>query len=116
MAVAHEALPAAVLHGGLADLLPVAPAPVLDVGAGSGRDAAWLADLGHDVVAVEPAAGLRRIAEGQHPSPRIRWLDNRLPALATTARLGLSFDAVLLSAVWMHLAPADRPRALPRRV
>ena len=93
LAAAYEALPAAVVHGGLADRLPAAPALVLDVGAGSGRYAAWLAELGHDVVAVEPAAGLRRIAEGRHPSPQIRWLDDRLPALAATTRLGLSFDA-----------------------
>jgi SAM-dependent methyltransferase len=68
------------------------------------------------VVAIEPAVSLRRIAEERHPSPRIRWLDDRLPAFATTTRLGLSFDAVLLSAVWMHLAPADRPRALRKLV
>jgi protein-L-isoaspartate O-methyltransferase len=35
----------------------------LDVGSGAGRDAAWLASLGYDVVAVEPAAGMR--VEGQ---------------------------------------------------
>lgn len=34
----------------------------LDVGAGSGRDAAWLASWGYEVVAAEPAAGMRREA------------------------------------------------------
>lgn len=48
----------------------------LDVGAGSGRDAAWLASLGYEVVAAEPAAGMRIEAQRRHPDPRIRWLDD----------------------------------------
>jgi hypothetical protein len=63
----------------------------LDVGAGSGRDAAWLDSLEHDVVAVEPAAGMRREGALRHPEARIRWLDDRLPDLTATHRLGLSF-------------------------
>lgn len=38
---------------------PKPDAPALDVGAGSGRDAAWLCDLGYEVVTVEPARGMR---------------------------------------------------------
>jgi SAM-dependent methyltransferase len=48
----YEAIDPAALHGWLPDLLP---ATILDVGAGSGRDAAWLASLGHEVVASEPS-------------------------------------------------------------
>ena len=40
-----------------------------------------------------------------------QWLDDSLPDFQVTQRLGLSFDVILLSAVWMHLPPADRPRA-----
>ncbi len=112
----YEALSPGRLHSWLGGLLPTVPALMLDVGAGTGRDAAWFAGLGHDVVAVEPAAALRLEATRLHPGPRIRWLDDRLPDLATTMRLGLSFDLILLSAVWMHLAPADRPRALRKLV
>jgi protein-L-isoaspartate O-methyltransferase len=44
----------------MADItLPAPPARVLDVGAGSGRDAAWLTSLGLEVVAVEPSVALR---------------------------------------------------------
>ena len=32
----------------------------MDVGAGSGRDAAWLASLGYNVTGVEPAQAMRR--------------------------------------------------------
>ena len=112
----YEALPPERLHRWLDGLLPAVPALVLDVGAGTGRDAAWFAGLGHDVVAVEPAAAMRAEATRLHPGPRIRWLNDRLPDLAATLRLGLAFDLVLLSAVWMHLAPADRPRALRKLV
>ena len=83
----------------------------LDVGAGTGRDAAWLAGLGYEVVAVEPSAGMRRVGATLHPAAGIRWLDDALPGLARTHALGLSFDVVLLSAVWQHVPVADRPRA-----
>jgi protein-L-isoaspartate O-methyltransferase len=42
----YEAADPAALHAWLQDLLPSSPAAVLDVGAGSGRDAAWLAGGG----------------------------------------------------------------------
>jgi SAM-dependent methyltransferase len=83
----------------------------LDVGAGSGRDAAWLASLGFDVVAVEPASGMREAGQRLHSEAQIRWLDDRLPALEATHALGLSFDIILLSAVWQHVAGSDRSRA-----
>ncbi len=83
----------------------------LDVGAGSGRDAAWLANAGYEVVAAEPSAGMRAQGAGRHPESAIRWLDDRLPALDRVHALGLSFDLILVSAVWQHVAPADRQRA-----
>ena len=42
----YESVAAETVHGWLVDLLPAAPALVLDVGAGTGRDAAWLASRG----------------------------------------------------------------------
>lgn len=94
-----------------AAIAPGAGRVALDVGAGSGRDAAWLASLGYDVVAAEPAAGMRAEAARRHPAPSIRWLDDRLPALDAVHALGLSFDLILLSAVWQHVSPGDRARA-----
>ena len=76
------------VHGWLLPLLDGSTdGPVLDIGAGSGRDAAWFAARGHSVVAVEPAASLRAEARARHPEPSIEWLDDRLPELeAVTAR------------------------------
>jgi hypothetical protein len=46
-----------------------------------------------------------------HPDPRIRWIDDQLPDLSETTQLGISFDLVLLSAVWQHVLPTHRERA-----
>lgn len=108
---AYEGVAAADVHTTLKDLIPPGPGLVLDIGAGSGRDAAWLASLGHDTVAVEPSAGMRRRGEMLHADRGLRWLDDRLPDLAATHRLGLSYDVILLSAVWMHVPPGHRARA-----
>ncbi|TDH58944.1 class I SAM-dependent methyltransferase [Dankookia rubra] len=107
----YEAIPFAAVHREVLPLLPAAPARVLDVGAGSGRDAAAVAALGHAVVAVEPTAALRLAAMALHPSPRIAWVADSLPDLA-----GLpagDFDLVMLTAVWMHLDAGQRHRAMP---
>lgn len=100
----------------LAQVMPVLPKQAagrlaLDIGAGTGRDAAWLAGLGYQVVAAEPAAGMRRVAAALHGDAEIRWLDDTLPRLERTHGLALSFDLILLSAVWQHVAPDDRDRA-----
>ena len=100
----------------LAEVLSAMPRPAierlaLDIGSGTGRDAAWLAGLGYQVVAAEPAAGMRRVAVARHSDAGIRWIDDALPALERTHALGLSFDLVLLSAVWQHVLPGERARA-----
>lgn len=111
LAAQYEALPFEIIHAALLERLPEPPAPVLDVGAGSGRDAAWFALRGHPVVAVEPSAGMRAEAQRRHPHPAIQWVVDALPDLAGLAE-GAAFDLVLLSGVWMHVPPADRPHAL----
>ncbi len=113
---AYEAVDPALLHGWLDDLLPASPGLIADIGAGSGRDAAWFASLGHDVLAVEPSPGMREHGARLHPGSRVRWLADSLPSLAATLRLGLAADAVLLGGVWQHVLPADRPRAFRKLV
>jgi SAM-dependent methyltransferase len=81
-----------------------------DIGAGSGRDASWLAGKGWDVIAVEPSGAMREQAMG-HSRPGITWLDDSLPDLKKLRAMGHRFDLVLLSAVWMHLPPGSRARA-----
>lgn len=100
----------------LSEVLPVIPRGsdgrlALDVGAGTGRDAAWLTSLGYEVVAAEPAAEMRRIAGEKHGSDGIRWVSDALPSLDHVHGPGLAYDLVLLSAVWQHVVPGDRARA-----
>lgn len=85
---------------------------VLDVGAGSGRDAAWLAGRSDKVIAVEPVAALRNAAKHRHGANRITWLDDRLPDLDTTGALSLRFDLITVVAVWQHLDHTARRTAL----
>ena len=108
----YESLSFEEVHAGILDLLPQPGGAVLDVGSGSGRDAAWFAARGYDVVAIEPSDAMRARACALHPSNRINWINDSLPDLAQVRRLGLSFHLILLSAVWMHIAPSSRERAL----
>ena len=112
----YESLDFKAAHGWLLDLLPERRGLILDVGAGTGRDAAGLAALGYEVVAVEPSTSMLREGSMRHVDARIRWLDDRLPALDATHRTGLAFDLILLSGVWQHVAPGDRPRAFRKLV
>jgi SAM-dependent methyltransferase len=101
------------LHEPILALLPPAPARVLDIGAGSGRDAAGFAALGYRVVAVEPMPGLRQRAAELHPSPSIEWVDDSLPDLARMTARGETLDVVMMTAVWMHFDEAQRRRGMP---
>jgi SAM-dependent methyltransferase len=109
----YEAIPFADAHRAALHLIPTAPSRVLDIGSGTGRDAAWFAAQGHRVVAVEPTDAMRLPAMALHPSPRIEWLNDSLPDLATLLARGEKFDVVMLSAVWMHLDEAQRRQAMP---
>lgn len=116
LAARYESLDAAEVHSWLRDVVPEGRLVALDVGAGSGRDAAWLASLGHEVVAAEPSATMLAEARTRHPDPRINWISDSLPSLERVLRTGMSFDLVLLSAVWMHVRPTDRRRAFRKLV
>jgi SAM-dependent methyltransferase len=99
------------VHGDILDLLPPPPARALDIGAGTGRDAAALAARGYRVTAVEPTAEFRAIGGRLHANTAIDWIDDGLPDLATVQG---AFDLILLSAVWMHLDIQQRQNAMER--
>lgn len=102
------------VHRDLLPLLPAPPARAVDIGAGTGRDAAALAARGYQVTAVEPTPELREVAQRLHPGTAIRWIDDALPGLERLQSLGERFDLVLLSAVWMHLDPQERAHGMAR--
>ena len=100
------------VHRPVLHAFPPPPARVLDIGAGTGRDAAALARKGHAVTAVEPTPELRAWGQANHPH-QIRWIDDLLPRLPQVRALNERFDLVLLTAVWMHL-DADQQREAMR--
>lgn len=111
LANGYESLDPALVHPELFQMLAGPPKHVLDVGAGTGRDAAAIAELGHAVIAIEPSETMLRLARNLHPNRRIQWVKDSLPDLASVSDPA---DAILLSAVWMHLAPKQRPAAMRR--
>jgi SAM-dependent methyltransferase len=107
----YESISFQELHKEVLPLFPPPPSRVADLGAGSGRDAAGLARMGHNVVAVEPTPELREIGQRLHADVPIEWIDSALPRLPGVCG---PFDLVLVVAVWMHLEYGDRETAMTR--
>jgi SAM-dependent methyltransferase len=110
----YESIPFAHVHRHWMHLFPTTPGRIIDIGAGTGRDAAGFAELGHTVTAVEPTPELRAEAQRLHPNPAIIWIDDSLPDLDRVHALGERYDLVMLTAVWMHLDLGQRERAMAR--
>lgn len=112
----YESVDPTIAHVALGEFLRSLPTDthldILDIGAGSGRDAAWFSNLGHSVTAVEPSQAMRRIAQSIHPSDSITWLSDSLPQMESLRDSAAKFDLILLSAVWMHIPDEDRPKAI----
>ncbi len=108
----YDSLAPEQVHAGwLAHLPAVQPSSnqALDLGAGSGRDAAWLASMGWDVLAVEPSSGLRDIGQKTTAKQSVSWLDDTLPQLVSISdSYDSSFRLILASAMWMHLTPDEQ--------
>jgi SAM-dependent methyltransferase len=100
------------VHRSFLRFLPKRGGHCLDVGAGSGRDAAAMAERGLQVVAVEPSEALLNLARNQHTKKPLTWVQDSLPSLEKIVRREEKYDFILLSAVWMHLPPFQRNEAL----
>jgi SAM-dependent methyltransferase len=107
----YESLDPEKLNSDWSRFIPNTKGLVLDIGAGSGRDASWLANKGQEVFAVEPADQIRQKAEKLHPSSSIHWIKDKLPALSEVYKLNFKFDLILISALWMHISPTERNRS-----
>lgn len=108
----YNALDFEAVHADLMPCLPEMPGAALDVGAGAGRDALALAKRGWEVVAVEPAQRLRGLGEAFTRGYSVQWMDDRLPGLDAVRALSERFNLILVSAVWMHVPPTERERAM----
>ncbi|MBB1488746.1 methyltransferase domain-containing protein [Oceanospirillum sediminis] len=106
----YDALDFKAVHHSWLSMLPD-DGVVLDIGAGSGRDARFLAEKGLKVVAVEPSKALLNIARNNSLPFNIHWINDQLPELSKVFSLHIKFDLILLSAVWMHIPLSNRERA-----
>ena len=106
------------VHKAWLHTLPSTPGLALDIGAGSGRDASWLAALGWQVTAIEPCHELRQLVSSHQ---NVQWLDDTLPALSELYRLKQiessnrgPYQLILVSAVWMHLTTTQQHQSLTK--
>ncbi|MCA8886993.1 MAG: class I SAM-dependent methyltransferase [Hyphomonadaceae bacterium] len=106
----YERMGFAGAHFAVLDLIAPPPLDVLDIGAGTGRDAAWFARRGDRVTAIEPTREMRDGAMALHPEPNIEWIDDCLPNLMSMR--GRTFDLVWMSAVWMHFDAKERSQMM----
>ncbi len=106
-------------HSWLSYLTPVLntkDARILDLGAGAGRDSKYMAEQGASnnvsITAIEPALTLAQLGKQQTQGLNVRWLQDSLPDLHAVTKQEVSFDLILLSAVWMHIPDSQRARSL----
>jgi len=90
---------------------PLAPGRALDLGAGDGRNAVWLAQRGWDVTAVDfsPVALDRGRALADRTGMKVDWIEADLLAWMPPSR---AFDLVCL--FFIHLPPDERRRVYAR--
>lgn len=79
---------------------------VLDVGTGSGRDLALLLEMGFEAYGCEPSSAMRAESVAAYPQTGGKIFNLGLP-LPETADVGGPFDAVVCSAVLMHIPEAE---------
>lgn len=108
----YEAISSPNLLSHVLDFIPDPHCRVLEVGAGSGRDAAWLASKGLNVTAVEPVSEFREAGKRLHPSPLIEWFNDSLPSLSKVTKQAQSYQLALLISVWQHVPNEDKLESL----
>ncbi|MCF2856176.1 class I SAM-dependent methyltransferase [Pseudoalteromonas sp. SMS1] len=77
----------------------------LDIGAGAGRDAKFIAENVEQahVVAVEPVSSLNRLGQAYTRDLPIKWYRDELPCLYQVKKHCEQFDVILVSSVFNYL-------------
>jgi len=97
------------LHAMLLRHLPPKGASVLELGCGSGRDAAFLQANGFDVTAVDASPGMIAEAARLHPELAGGLSCAAVPFPGDSPLLRRSFDAVFSNAMFMHIPDPELP-------
>ncbi|VVE39368.1 class I SAM-dependent methyltransferase [Pandoraea terrigena] len=87
----------------------VAGGRTIDVGCGNGRDAAWLAQQGFDVVGYDSSPALIELARQSFP-----WVTFHIGHLPGLEGVTAQFDNVVCETVLMHLPANEVPQAAAR--
>lgn len=106
------------IHKDWIKYLPKKESIVIDIGAGSGRDAVWLSEQGYKVVAVEPVVEFYtqflNVYSETTVLENINWIVDQLPELKKLEGYRNKASLILLSAVWMHLKEKERKQAMKK--
>jgi SAM-dependent methyltransferase len=119
MCLRYEAADLSGLHLRLASILPPR-ATVLEIGCGSGREAAFLRSRGYEITGIDASAAMVAEAIRIHPELAGTLSCAALPLPEHSPLLQRTFDAVVSVAVFMHVpdveleGAADQVRALVR--
>ena len=104
----YESISPEKIHGWLRNFIPISTESVLDLGAGSGRDAAWLSERAKNVVAVEPSFEMQNFAKNTHLQANIEWINDSLPKLTKLRDKRQTFDFILLNSTWSQIPTEQR--------
>jgi len=104
----YEAAHMAKLHDILLEHLP-GESRVLELGCGSGRDAAFLLEQGYDVAAIDASQEMLRTALERHPSLAGRLFQQVIPFPADSQFLTAQYNGIVSVATIMHIADCDLP-------
>lgn len=113
LAAQYNALDREKVHADLLAQLPAGQAlRVLDIGAGSGADAAMFAAKGHLVLATEPAEALRNEGQKAFQNKNIKWSAEALPEFGADVAAAAPFDVVTSVGVLQYLDKNERAKSL----
>lgn len=110
LAARYEQADVGELQTSLLEHLP-SQGTVLEVGCGTGRDAAFLIEQGFEVTAVDASLQMLAVAVRQHPELKGHTFCAELPFQDRHPLLSRRFDAIISIALLMHVSDQDVSRA-----
>lgn len=109
MAVQYQQVDPETINGWWANHLDGQVTSILEIGAGTGRDAKWIRSKRPDasITVVEPSSMFR---EYLNKDTSLTVVDDALPDLRKVIHANTKYDLILLNAVFMHVRPDQHQR------